>query len=255
MSSSLLINEPPLQVLPSLAKLIGLNEAIVIQQVHYWLGKSKNKRDGRTWVYKTYPEWREEFPFWSEDTIGRVIRKLEKTVLLIGTDKYNAVKTDRTKWYSIHYENLNSLLRVPQDATLDNSNLPPSTVPQDATLLPETTQKNTAQESTAAYPLEDRQTTLTFKYQAAYDAYQRWIGPIPPTLLKDIDSACERYSPNWLIEAAELTQQRYVEGTCRKPSLTYMLGILKAWADNGYDGKNSARNDDYDPMIAMWLGE
>ena len=36
---SLLISEPPLQVLPSLAVKIGLNEAIVLQQIHYWLLK------------------------------------------------------------------------------------------------------------------------------------------------------------------------------------------------------------------------
>ena len=35
--SNLLINESPLQVLPTLATYIGLNEAIFLQQVHYWL--------------------------------------------------------------------------------------------------------------------------------------------------------------------------------------------------------------------------
>ena len=35
--SRLLINEPPLIVLPSLAKEIGLNEAIIVQQIQYWL--------------------------------------------------------------------------------------------------------------------------------------------------------------------------------------------------------------------------
>ena len=37
--SKLLINEHPLQVLPSLATKIGLNEAIVLQQIHYWKKK------------------------------------------------------------------------------------------------------------------------------------------------------------------------------------------------------------------------
>lgn len=42
MGAQLLINEPPLQVLPTLAKTIGLNEAIVLQQVHYWLNPKFN---------------------------------------------------------------------------------------------------------------------------------------------------------------------------------------------------------------------
>ena len=41
-SSKLLIDEPPLQVLPSLALKIGLNEAIILQQVHYWLNPKLN---------------------------------------------------------------------------------------------------------------------------------------------------------------------------------------------------------------------
>ncbi len=46
--SSLLIEESPLQVLPSLAKAIGLNEAIFAQQLHYWLrGKSGKEHDGK----------------------------------------------------------------------------------------------------------------------------------------------------------------------------------------------------------------
>ena len=39
-SHRLLIDEPPLMVLPSLAAVIGLNEAIMLQQIHYWLGLS-----------------------------------------------------------------------------------------------------------------------------------------------------------------------------------------------------------------------
>lgn len=35
--SKLLINEPPLQVLPSFAQNIGLHEVIILQQVHYWV--------------------------------------------------------------------------------------------------------------------------------------------------------------------------------------------------------------------------
>ena len=39
--SKLLINEQPLQVLPSLAEAIGLNQAIALQQVHYWLENAR----------------------------------------------------------------------------------------------------------------------------------------------------------------------------------------------------------------------
>ena len=37
--SNLLIDDYPILVLPKLANEIGLNEAIVLQQMHYWLKK------------------------------------------------------------------------------------------------------------------------------------------------------------------------------------------------------------------------
>ena len=54
--SKLLINESPLQVQPSLAMAIGLNEAIFLQQLHYWIGTSRFVRDGKKWVYNTYSD-------------------------------------------------------------------------------------------------------------------------------------------------------------------------------------------------------
>ncbi|MDN6162330.1 MAG: DNA replication protein DnaD, partial [Atopostipes sp.] len=83
MSGNLLINEYPLLVLPNLAKEIGLNEAIFIQQLHYWLnGKSAKVKDGKKWVYNTYEDWQEQFPFWSVPTIKRIVSKLREKKLI-----------------------------------------------------------------------------------------------------------------------------------------------------------------------------
>lgn len=103
--SKLLINEQPLVVLPSLAEKIGLNEAIMLQQIHFWLTRKPHEKDGRQWIFNTYAEWATQFPFWSESTIKRTIRSLEKKGLII-TGNYNKVKIDKTKWYTIDYEKL-----------------------------------------------------------------------------------------------------------------------------------------------------
>jgi hypothetical protein len=104
--SRLLINEPPLQVLPSLAKEIGLNEAIMLQQMHYWLLKSVNEFEGVKWFYKTLEEWQTEFPFWSAMTIRRTLGSLEKQkIIKIGN--FNKKKFDKTKWYTIDYQRVN----------------------------------------------------------------------------------------------------------------------------------------------------
>ena len=101
--SNLLINEPPLQVLPSLAKAIGLNEAIILQQIHYWLDPrmNKNKREGAHWVYNSYNQWQEQFCFMSKRTIQRAVLNLEKLSLLI-SKKVNQLNGDSTKWYTIN---------------------------------------------------------------------------------------------------------------------------------------------------------
>jgi len=100
--SRLLIDEPPLQVLPSLAVAIGLNEAMLLQQVHYWLQRSKHVHDERPWVYNTYEEWQAQFPFWSLKTVRNVIASLEKQGLLL-SGHHSELATDRTKWYTIDY--------------------------------------------------------------------------------------------------------------------------------------------------------
>ena len=77
-----LVNEKTMVILyPNLAAKIGLNEAIMLQHIHFWLKESKNHRDGRLWVYNTYLSWQEQLPFWSTETIKRVIRRLEKAWL------------------------------------------------------------------------------------------------------------------------------------------------------------------------------
>ncbi|HDR8159542.1 TPA: phage protein [Bacillus cereus] len=106
--SKLIINEEPLLVLPSLAKNIGLNEAVFLQQIHYWLNRSNHFYDERRWIYNSAAQWSKQFPFWSENTIRRVLKSLEDTkVLLVGN--YNKAKFDKTKWYSIDYEKLRLL--------------------------------------------------------------------------------------------------------------------------------------------------
>jgi len=108
--SKLLINEPPLLVLPSLAQAIGLNEAIALQQIHYWLDPrlNKNLQENQYWVYNSYDEWQRQFPFWSLRTIRRTIQSLEDKNLLVSRNFCNN-SFDKTKWYTINYPALNAL--------------------------------------------------------------------------------------------------------------------------------------------------
>ena len=94
--------------MPTLAAHIGLNEAIILQQVHYWLLKSDKLEDGRKWTYNSYESWREQFPFWSVATIKRAISSLEKQELLI-SGNHNKAAFDKTKWYTLNYQKIQSM--------------------------------------------------------------------------------------------------------------------------------------------------
>lgn len=109
--SSLLIDEHPLVVLPSLAKEIGLNEAIMLQQIHFWISKRKHFKDGRYWVYNSYDSWAEQFPFWSKSTIIRILKRLEDRELIV-VGNYNRLKIDQTKWYTVNYEKVDELSKM-----------------------------------------------------------------------------------------------------------------------------------------------
>jgi len=130
--SRLLINEYPLLVLPSLGAKIGLNEALVLQQLHYWIEKSDLIFDNKKWVYNTIEEWEEQFPFWSNRTIKRVFENLEKLGLIF-KEKLAKNKFDKTNYYSINYDILSEIenekslkkeLKTPvNDDTTDGANL------------------------------------------------------------------------------------------------------------------------------------
>lgn len=116
---TILFDKHPIVLDKHMATIIGLNEAIVLQQVHYWLElnkkEGKNFHKGRYWTYNTYEEWHEQFPFWSKETIKRVFKRLRDMKLII-VDRFNVYQMDRTLWYTIDYDRLNSIMNVSNDS-------------------------------------------------------------------------------------------------------------------------------------------
>lgn len=100
-----------------LALVLGdLNEAIILNQLNYWLEinkkADKNFIDGKYWVYNSYAEWREnDFPYWSEKTIQRTFTRLENKGIVISSN-YNKMCIDKTKWYSIDFEVLEEMIKA-----------------------------------------------------------------------------------------------------------------------------------------------
>lgn len=138
---SLLLKVKPLVVSPELASRIGLNEAIVLQQICYWLEDTTSgvEYDGKRWVYNTIEEWTEQFPFWSEKTVKRALTSL-KSRGLIYVEQLKKTQHDRTNYYAINHANplltdgdkmtpstrSNCPVRKGQSVPMDKVNMSPS---------------------------------------------------------------------------------------------------------------------------------
>ncbi|PTA87484.1 transcriptional regulator [Kosakonia sp. H7A] len=102
---SLLMPTRPIVINPDLAYSIGLNEAIALQQVNYWLKETTSglERDGVRWIYNTTEQWLEQFPFWSESTLKRTFTRL-KALGVLKIEQLNKSQRDMTNYYTINYE-------------------------------------------------------------------------------------------------------------------------------------------------------
>ena len=105
-ASHLLINESALQALPSLACLVGLTGAVILQQIHWWSGISEHKLEGHIWVYNSYQSWSKQFRWLTARALQKQILQLEKSGYLI-SKCFTYHGKGRTKWYRVNYEYLN----------------------------------------------------------------------------------------------------------------------------------------------------
>ncbi|MGG3964999.1 DnaD domain-containing protein [Heyndrickxia faecalis] len=200
----MLLDERPIIVIPSLAEKIGLNEAIILQQLNYWLQKSNHIYEGKPWVYNTYEDWKEQFPFWSISTIRRAISKLEKEGFII-TNNFNRSQIDKTKWYTIDFEKVEGL----------NRPIPESTS--------EITTEITSSSSEECIPkLEDEEAKKAIAFFE-----QNGFGIVESYVAEKIYFWCDDLSVNLVIEAMKNAVERGATGW------KYCEIILKDWASKG----------------------
>ena len=114
-----------------LAEKYGLEEAIMLQHIGYWVlfnkAHDKNFKDGRYWTWTTLKGLNEIFRFWSMSTIRRVLKSLKEQGCII-TGCYNERAADRTLWYSLADEVLENeqfhLLKSTNESVENNAALP-----------------------------------------------------------------------------------------------------------------------------------
>jgi len=146
-TSKYLLDEYPLIVQPSLAKAVGLHEALILQQIHYWLQRSRHIEEGRPWVYNSYAAWAEQMPFLTSKQVRTAIGNLRKNGY-VKTGNWNKRPGDQTLWYCIDYEAVNTIEALAQTGRPDAQTVIPDApqgrpdAPQGKP-LPETTTETT----------------------------------------------------------------------------------------------------------------
>lgn len=111
----LLTDASPLQLLPDLAVAVGLNESLMLQQLHYW---TRHGGDGDGWIAKTLSDWEETLPFMHRDTIKRAGKRLRKLELV------EVSLTGRTNSYRLRYDKL-AKIKGGQFAPIDEGQIAP----------------------------------------------------------------------------------------------------------------------------------
>jgi hypothetical protein len=142
---SLLFKFRPLVVNPELAARIGLNEAIVLQQLNYWIVETESgvEHEGRRWIYNTLEQWQKQFPFWSVDTIKRALSSLQKKGIVV-VDQLNKSKHDRTNFYTINHQS-DALIEEGKLHSSEEGKLPCSRRAKSAVLHTEITTETTTE--------------------------------------------------------------------------------------------------------------
>lgn len=268
MTGNILLNDRPIIVVPTLAVLLGTNESIILQQIHYWLQRSQHIKLNRKWVYLTYDQLVEQIPFISKSTIRRTIIKLENKGYLT-SQNFNRLKLDKTKWYTINYENLNELkdVGICEDLTFMEEELIPSDQPEQVvcsdgaddvlnldspcvqieqsssstwhveefnlnTPIPkittEITTKITSETSSSSKDLQQNKE----KEDPSRFFEQNGFGTIGSFLADKIKTWCNDLSDELVIEAMKLA----VENSSKR--WNYVEAVLRDWIDKGYQTLN-----------------
>ena len=108
-----------------LAKSLGVDQSMLVQQLHYWVEKNKendkNYFNNKYWLYSTVKEMRDrDFPFWSEKTLRRYLNALSDKEIIIRRH-FSDNASDSTYFYTIDYDVLASVCNVVLEIIPENT--------------------------------------------------------------------------------------------------------------------------------------
>lgn len=195
-SKALLSQDSILILQPILARAIGLNEAIVTQQVHYYVEgiEESHKRagersnlaeqfffEGRWWTYGSYKHWQDKFPWWSVKTVQRIFDSAVEQGALLSQPQYAENGAQLGNWYTPDYDRINDLVDAvrPDSLPPGQNDQPPPHVPTEDPLDNLTTgggQNDQQRRSIEKKSIQEESTAIA----AQGASPRRSATPIPP---------------------------------------------------------------------------
>lgn len=192
-----------IRLIPALAEEIGLQKALVLPQVAFWIGRSKVYRDGRYWA-RLSVRWMQKnaFSFWAISTINRWITRLVEEGYLV-EGNYGTHPHDLARWLALNPEGFDRLKSVgiiwetesPNDTPPDRNEI--SAFPDRTS----TSQNETNQESESRdlskddhrdssdddLDLEDKRSSLRTQLDPSGS-----FGPMSASMIVDLQTQLER---------------------------------------------------------------
>ena len=110
----------------------GVDEAIMIRNLQFFITANANRGhnfyEGRFWTYDRLEDFLSHFPYWSVQSVRRILQSLINQGVLIKGD-FNKSWSNRTAWYAFkNQEKFITNIRPPKTP----SPLPPSDLPKEA---------------------------------------------------------------------------------------------------------------------------
>lgn len=207
-------NEQPIYFYPSLARKIGLNEAIFLTKLKQLLEESPFIFNGEKWVYNTYEGWQHVFPFWSLSTIRRIVIKLINNEMII-VGKHHHFTSNNIKWFRLDTDKFHSALEEIEEV---GTRIPFNTTPPQ----PLSRKHITSYQNTFVKKLElEKENPFTFYEQNGF-------GPVSGYVAEKIQAWREDLSDELVVEAMKVAIE-YGSKRWR-----YVEAVLRHWVEKGY---------------------